>query len=381
VNERPLAERLEQALAGLPEASEALRPLLESCLREQRRLDSQLRKIARIGDGYQKQLRQLNLRLEESNLQLSHALAEVRTLQGFIPICARCKRIRDDQGYWEQIEAYLSRQTDAVFTHGVCPECAPVLFPRPAAAGPEIPVAPAHGFQDPETRALESRLEALAQDIQLRDNPLTPELAALARRHLRLIRRLGKISRISDGYQDQLKKANIALTEASNTDLVTGLQNRRAMVERLQSEISRSTRGRLPPTVLMADVDKFKDINDTFGHEAGDRTLHALAQALGASIRNYDTCARWGGDEFLVLLPETDLAAARAVGEKLRAAAARIPALPEQGHPRVTLSIGVATGVKGEGLTSLLRRADLAVYEAKRQGRDRVVAAGSEPAS
>jgi len=362
------------ALETLPPEAAALRPVLETVLHEHRRVCRQVGRIARIGDRSQEQLRVLNQELTRTNERLSQALTEVKTLQGFIPICARCKRVRDDHGYWDQVEDYVSRHSGVVFSHGVCPECARMLFPAVRAAGAAGPTeaAPAGkpGAGDREETELEQRLQALDQDPAYRDNPLRHELNDLAGRHLRLLRRLGKISRISDGFQRQLKEVNLALTEASYTDLLTGLPNRRAMVDRITSELDRSARGHSRPALLLADVDHFKQVNDTYGHEVGDQVLHGLAVVFRAALRGYDTCARWGGEEFLVLLPETDLAAALGVADKLRAgvAAAR------ETLPAITISVGVAAAQDGETLTALIRRADDAMYAAKRRGRNRVLA-------
>ena len=365
-----VARLMEEALGMLPPGS-ALGPVLEASLREQHRLTSQLGKISRIGDRYQDRLRDLNQELTGANARLSQALAEVQTLQGFIPICARCKRIRDDDGYWGQIEAYVCKHSAAVFSHGVCPECAALLFPEVSAGtpGPQAPPA----VHPAEETALEARLAQLAQDPSVRGNPLADELGALARKHLRLLRRQWKIARISDRYQSQLKELNIALTQASYTDLLTGLANRRAMMDRIQAELDRSDRGYARPALLMVDVDHFKQVNDGFGHEVGDRVLQALALALRSALRGYDLCARWGGEEFLVLLPETGLEAALGVGEKIRLAAA--PTAGDTSLPAITLSVGVAARRKGETLTSLVQRADDAMYEAKRLGRNQVQAA------
>jgi diguanylate cyclase (GGDEF)-like protein len=185
--------------------------------------------------------------------------------------------------------------------------------------------------------------------------------------------RMRKIARISDGYQHRVKKANLALAEASHTDLLTGLPNRRAMAEWVTAELERSTRGGSRPALLMVDVDHFKEVNDTLGHEAGDRLLQAVGGALRAALRAYDTCGRWGGDEFLVLLPDTSPLPALAVGAKLVGAVQRPFGDPDL--PGVTISVGVAVQEPGESFVDLLRRADDAMYDAKRQGRNRVQAA------
>ncbi|MDR3671831.1 MAG: diguanylate cyclase [Holophaga sp.] len=376
MEEAQVLKLLVGALEGLPPEA-PLRPVLETTLREHRKLHSQLRKISRIGDRYQEQLRDLNQELIRANDRLSLALTEVKTLQGFIPICARCKRIRDDHGYWEQVEAYISRHSDAVFSHGVCPDCSRILFPGVDTSRQEAPQAGSRrrAFQSMEEETdLEVRLALLQSDPTLHDNPLKEELGSLTRRHLHMLRRLGKIAHISDGFQLRLKQVNLALAEASFTDLLTGLSNRRAMMERIHGELDRSARGGCRPALLMVDVDHFKLVNDTYGHEMGDEVLQALAAAMRSAIRGYDTCARWGGEEFLVLLPETDMADAVAVGEKLRGVVHQ-PCPEHPALPSVTISVGVAVHREGETLPALLRRADDAMYEAKRLGRDRVEAA------
>lgn len=375
MEETQVIKLLAGALESLPPEAAHVKPVLESVLREFRKLSTQVRKISRIGDGYQEQLRDVNQELTRANERLSQALTEVKTLQGFIPICARCKRVRDDHGYWDQVEAYISRHSDAVFSHGVCPECARVLYPeiRPQESAAPAPASGKAAASLLEEAELEARLEALDRDPAYQDNPLKREMGDLASRHLRLLRRLGKISRISDGFQRQLKKVNLALTEASYTDLLTGLPNRRAMVERVTSEMDRSARGRSRPALIMADVDRFKQVNDTFGHEVGDLVLQGIAAAFRSAIRGYDTCARWGGEEFLVLLPETNLEDALAVADKLRVTVAQVRPDAEGALPAVTISVGVAAYRDGETLTSLIRRSDDAMYEAKRSGRNRVV--------
>ena len=120
--------------------------------------------------------------------------------------------------------------------------------------------------------------------------------------------------------------------------------------------------------VLMADLDHFKDITDTCGHEAGDLVLQALSQALGKALRAYDVCSRWGGDEFLVLLPGTDRAGAQGVAAKLRKATEALP-LPAGKGLRLGLSVGIAVPVPEETVDALLRRADEAMYLATAAGR------------
>ncbi|BDU74368.1 diguanylate cyclase [Mesoterricola silvestris] len=226
--------------------------------------------------------------------------------------------------------------------------------------------------RDPASAELRSRLEALGEDPAYRGHPLMAELERLAEAHLRLLRRLGKITRISDGFQGQLKALNEVLQLASRTDSLTGIPNRRAMMEDLHAELLRTQRDGGSMAVIMADVDRFKAVNDTYGHEAGDQVLVALAQALRGALRAYDVCARWGGEEFLVLLPATARQGALEVGEKLRKAAAALSVPAAETRVTVGLSVGLAVLERGESMDALIRRADAAMYLAKRQGGNRV---------
>lgn len=162
------------------------------------------------------------------------------------------------------------------------------------------------------------------------------------------------------------------LSHTARHDALTGLLNRRAIEEILLQETARATRSGRGFAVAMIDLDHFKGINDRFGHAAGDEVLQSMATALHARLRTSDTLARWGGEEFLVLLPGTDPEAAARVGEQLRAVAADTPLLRDGETIRVTLCVGVA-GWAGEADPSMVvDRADDALYRAKREGRDRV---------
>ena len=161
------------------------------------------------------------------------------------------------------------------------------------------------------------------------------------------------------------------------TDPLTGLLNRRSMEQRLREAVQAFQRTGRPFSVIMADVDHFKRINDVHGHEAGDGVLRAVAALLGARLRGHDALARWGGEEFLLLLPETDLAAACDVADRLRAAAEA-----ELGHgagfgQSVTLTFGVSVFDRPMRVAACLKQADDALYAGKAGGRNRVVRAAS----
>jgi diguanylate cyclase (GGDEF)-like protein len=160
------------------------------------------------------------------------------------------------------------------------------------------------------------------------------------------------------------------LTAQAQTDALTGAVNRRGLMERLDKMHARAREGGHGYVVLMVDVDHFKSINDQYGHFEGDHVLKRVAQNLRDGLRAGDIIARWGGEEFCVVLPRTPLAEAHGLAERV---ASRIAAT---GSPRVTVSIGVAEAdVQREGIDAVIRRADGALYRAKEAGRNRVVAA------
>ena len=165
------------------------------------------------------------------------------------------------------------------------------------------------------------------------------------------------------------------LTELSETDSLTGLWNARGLFRRLDTELARSRRYREPFALLLLDLDGLKNINDRYGHDAGDEALRGLAEAIRSELREADVPARWGGDEFALLAPNTSSVAAIALAERIRSL---IPQRSVQ-YP-LTGSVGVAAidpAAGGEFVDAavLMRTADAAMYEAKRRGRNRVVMA------
>ena len=159
--------------------------------------------------------------------------------------------------------------------------------------------------------------------------------------------------------------------EAAFTDHLTGLANRRRFERQLEREVGRVLRFERPFTLLMIDIDNFKNLNDTFGHDAGDDAIRRISRVLREGTRGIDLAARIGGEEFAVLLVETGQTAGLEVAERLRVA---IKALETPSGARITSSIGVAEcPTDAQTASGILKAADVALYEAKRSGRDRVV--------
>lgn len=171
---------------------------------------------------------------------------------------------------------------------------------------------------------------------------------------------------------EERKKAERALYAAAMTDPLTGLPNRRAMERQLAAHVARVGRGSSPFAILSCDVDWFKSVNDAYGHEIGDQLLRLAAETLQASVRTGDMVCRWGGEEFLILLADTDLEGGRIAAEKLRHAFEKL-VLPVNGEGvSRTISIGVAVCRDCLDVDEVVRQADEALYAAKNQGRNRV---------
>ena len=188
---------------------------------------------------------------------------------------------------------------------------------------------------------------------------------------------VGYLTRVFNTLVARLREreSQAELERLSVTDALTGLYNRRHLMGTLATEVQRSRRLRRPFSVLLADVDHFKQYNDTHGHPAGDAALARIAEILRKTTRGVDCVARYGGEEFFVMLLETTVGTAAIVAERIRARVA----IEEFAGGRITISIGVAECPShGDTPESLIESADTAMYEAKDRGRDRVVAAGGE---
>lgn len=284
-------------------------------------------------------------------------------LRGVLAEWGRYQRILEARDGIEGLRLLLAEPVDAV----ICDLEMPGLdgekllgAQRARAGGEEMPFLFLTAQRDPERMA--RLLRGGACDIV--QKPFHPaELLARLEVHVRL-RRL----------QAELREKNATLERLSTTDAVTGLRNRRYVGEFLSLEALRATRYHTPLSVMMLDIDHFKRVNDGHGHRVGDVVLQVIADTLRSTLRATDLAGRYGGEEFLVVLPQTDLAGAETLGERVREAieATEIE-IGAASSLSVTVSIGIAElGDAGGGIESLVERADAALYAAKDAGRNRV---------
>jgi two-component system chemotaxis response regulator CheY len=177
--------------------------------------------------------------------------------------------------------------------------------------------------------------------------------------------------------EESLLTSRQQMTYLATHDVLTGLLNRRAVQERAEAELNRANRESVPLSLILLDVDHFKSVNDRFGHAVGDQALKLVARLLTQQVRTYDWVGRWGGEEFLMVLPGTPLPEAGVAADRIREAleAAALP-LAAGGDVKLTVSLGVAcvTPVAGRSpsLEEVVRQADTALYRAKGLGRNRV---------
>jgi two-component system cell cycle response regulator len=224
----------------------------------------------------------------------------------------------------------------------------------------DVPVIILTGMNDRDLKV--KGLEQGASDYITK--PFDPEeLVARVKVHLKI-----------KHLQDDLKRTNELLLELSNTDHLTGMYNRRYLMEAMDKEVQRSSRKGGNLSLILMDIDHFKQVNDTCGHLQGDVVLQKVALHLQKELRSYDIAARYGGEEFIAVLPDTSLEEATFVAERIRSSIRGIRFSGALAPLSITVSMGVAT-FSAPGCTSVdefIKRADDALYRAKSNGRDRV---------
>jgi len=215
-----------------------------------------------------------------------------------------------------------------------------------------------------------------ADDIATRwgdtENDLYPHFMQLLKEYQHLLRSFNRVTRLSDGYQKSLMNTNEYLSSVAKQDVLTGISNRRDMMDILDNEVKRANRYQHSFSIILIDIDHFKKVNDTYGHEVGDKVLVELARVLSDVLRDTDTESRWGGEEFLICLPHIEIDDAVNVAEKIRLAVADNGVVCRQQEIRITISAGVAQYQYGAPVDDLIRAADVALYTAKEQGRNLV---------
>jgi diguanylate cyclase (GGDEF)-like protein len=217
-----------------------------------------------------------------------------------------------------------------------------------------------------------------------------PELRSRVRSHLRLRESQARLEEINaelnkellrDVYREEefrenentLRRITQDLLAQATTDKLTGLRNRRSLLAIADYELTRSQRSGRNYAFIMADIDHFKSINDNYGHATGDEVLQVISARLMKAVRAQDQVGRWGGEEFVIFVPETQADGACVLAEKLRAAVAAEEISTGNGAISVTMTLGIAGGGKGSDITEVINAADEALYEGKRQGRNQTV--------
>jgi len=204
-----------------------------------------------------------------------------------------------------------------------------------------------------------------------------PELFARVNAHLEL-----KLSRQAvknyacelESTNNQLREANAKLEFMAWHDQLTGLPNRRYMRNRMKDELVRSQRSGKTFALIMADIDDFKHVNDTYGHEAGDGVLRHVCDIIVDALRKQDSVSRWGGEEFLVMLPETDINGAAVAAEKIRSRIEKEPFEYGEKSISLTITLGVSGFIKTESIDDAIKQADEALYRGKKGTKNCVVA-------
>jgi len=337
-----------------------------------RKLNHKLYKTLVISDAYQLETKLLSEKLEET-LQNYQKLKDVA-----LPICMVCHKIHTNNDYWERLEEYFAKHTDIMFSHGICPDCIKVTYGKlgekvlekqRVAAELKNPGVPKEPREDESIQEMRQLVERAASS----GNPLSADIQKIVKNHTKLLRRFDKIVSMGDSYQSQLRDFNLRLELMAHTDPLTTCNNRGFFMELLGIELERSKRYGRVFSLLMLDIDHFKTVNDTRGHAAGDEALRILIDVFRSSdLRKCDFFGRIGGEEFALVLPETDLSAALGVAERIRGKLERTFVTYAGNQFYITASIGVSAYKADDTQETLLHRADKAMYQAKETGRNRV---------
>lgn len=201
-------------------------------------------------------------------------------------------------------------------------------------------------------------------------NPLAPQFATLFEKFKLAQHTADSSVREIQRLKTQLIEMNRSLDLASRIDPMTGLANRRDMMEKIEQEHSRAQRHNRTYSIILVDIDNFKQINETHGLNVGDDVLVEISCVLRECVRNEDICSRWGGEEFLFLLPETEIEGARSVAEKINQTIAMTEFKVNRPGIRTTVSLGLCMYQPGQTASDCLKLADIALHQAKQNGKN-----------
>lgn len=242
------------------------------------------------------------------------------------------------------------------------------------------------GSTDPtgdELDHLGHTIEAMATHLELSqtENDSARQALQKSRDELedRVKQRTRELLNTNDKLREEIKereRIESILQQSALTDYLTGLPNRRAMIQLLDKEAARYQRSEHPFSLVLLDIDNFKHINDSFGHDGGDEILVAVAENMGSWMREKDVLARWGGEEFLILLSDTDVESATEQAERLRTAIEDQDFAVRSHVAHLTISLGVAGYNEDDKIDNCIKEADIALYKAKSGGRNQVVTHG-----
>jgi len=213
--------------------------------------------------------------------------------------------------------------------------------------------------------------EKIIANGQFPGNPLLPEFTRLYEQYKKIARHAEDMTRENQRIKIQLVEMSRSLELTTRIDVMTGLANRRDILGKIEQEFSRALRHQRTFSVILADIDGFKRINDTHGFNAGDELLVEIANVLRGSIRSEDICSRWGGEEFLFLLPETGIEGAESVAQKIHQSVSMTEFRVNKPGIRVTISLGVCEYNQGQTTFECIANAEQALQQAKQSGKNR----------
>ena len=215
------------------------------------------------------------------------------------------------------------------------------------------------------------RFEKVIADIRHADNMLLEEFTLLSGCYKKLLQRNNRLAVENEQLKTELVNMVRSLDLASRIDGMTGLANRRDIMEKIDREATRSQRHQYPFTILLVNVDDFRKVNDTHGYNTGDDVLVEIARVLRSCVRNEDICARWGGEEFLILLPETDTENSLPVAKKVLEAMCMTEFKANRPGIHITVSIGVCEHNPAQTVQECIARVNQALLQAKKGGKNR----------